>query len=284
MKKHSINRNSPSKRQLNAKLSCLILSIGLLGLSAQPEASDEGVAPAPSNARQKTGETTLVSKSSDGKPGNKDSFFSSISSNGRYVVFYSNATNLVLPDTNEDADIFVHDRLTGKISRVSVASDKTQGNSRSFDPEISADGRYVVFESDASNLVPEDTNGARDIFVHDWQTGKTIRVSVASNGEQGNGESRVSDISAEGRYVMFRSEASNLVPEDTNGAIDFFVHDRQTGETNRVSVASDGTQGDGDSHVGAISADGRYVAFDSESGNLVPEDTNGATTSSSMTG
>jgi Tol biopolymer transport system component len=118
----------------------------------------------------------------------------------------------------------VHDRLTGQTTRVSVASDGTQGNDASWAcPSISADGRYVAFSSWASNLVPGDTNGVRDIFVHDRVTGQTTRVSVASDGTEGNGHSDLPSISADGRYVAFASEASNLVPGDTNRWADIFV-------------------------------------------------------------
>jgi Tol biopolymer transport system component len=222
-----------------------------------------------------TGQTTRVSVASDGAQGNGDSECPSISADGRYVAFASLASNLVPGDTNGRMDIFVHDRLTGQTTRVSVASDGTEGNGDSGFPSISADGRYVAFASLASNLVPGDTNGTWDVFVHDRLTGQTTRVSVASGGAQGNGDSRFPSISADGRYVAFQSYASNLVPGDTNGVLDVFVHDRLTGQTTRVSVASDGTQGDSYSFGSSISADGRYVAFASYASNLVPGDTNG---------
>jgi Tol biopolymer transport system component len=222
-----------------------------------------------------TGTTTRVSVASDGTQGNSGSAWSAISADGRYVAFDSSASNLVPGDTNGVPDIFVHDQQTGQTSRVSVASDETQGNSESSAPSISADGRYVAFYSSASNLVPGDTNGAPDIFVHDRQTGQTTVVSVASDGTQGNGVSYRPSISGDGRYVAFHSVASNLVPSDTNYAQDVFVHDRQTGQTSRVSVASDGTQGNSHSSWPSISAGGRYVAFHSWASNLVPDDTNG---------
>jgi Tol biopolymer transport system component len=222
-----------------------------------------------------TGQTTRVSVASDGTEGNDDSWWPSISADGRYVAFSSLASNLVPGDTNGTWDVFVHDRLTGQTTRVSVASDGTQGNNGSGDPSISADGRYVAFSSLASNLVPGDTNGTWDVFVHDRLTGQTTRVSVASDGTEGNGVSRrPPSISADGRYVAFYSEASNLVPGDTNELVDVFVHDRLTGQTTRVSVASDGTQGNSYSQWPSISADGRYVAFMSWASNLVPGDTN----------
>jgi uncharacterized membrane protein len=110
-----------------------------------------------------------------------------------------------------------------QVERVSVASDGTEANSGSFAPAISAHGRYVAYDSDASNLVPDDTNGTADVFVFDQKTGTTERVSVASNGTEGNGNSARPAISANGRYVTYDSEASNLVPDDTNNASDVFV-------------------------------------------------------------
>jgi archaellum component FlaF (FlaF/FlaG flagellin family) len=163
---------------------------------------------------------------SDGTQGDDSSAIPSISADGRYVAFQSRASNLVPGDTNGHYNIFVHDRQTGETSRVSVASDGTQGNGSSTRPSISADGRYVAFESWSTNLVPADTNDYRHIIIHDRQTGHTTRVSVASDGIQGNGHSDQSSISADGRYVTFHSEASNLVPGDTNGTLDVFVHDR----------------------------------------------------------
>jgi Tol biopolymer transport system component len=230
---------------------------------------------------RQTGQTTRVSVASDGTQGNGVSATPSISADGRFVVFNSTASNLVAGDTNGTNDVFVHDRQTGQTSLVSVASDGMQGNAGSFAPAISGDGRYVVFHSLASNLVPDDTNGMRDVFFHDRQTGQTSRASVASDGTEGNGSSgglSISEppsISFNGRYLAFFSEASNLVPGDTNGKQDIFVHDRQTGQTSRVSVDSHGTQGNGDSFRPSISADGRYVAFHSEASNLITSDTNG---------
>ena len=223
-----------------------------------------------------TGITELVSVASDGTQGNNYSALPSISTEGRYVTFESVASNLVDGDTNGSYDVFVHDRVTGETQRVSVTSDGTQGNGWSYFSTISADGRYVAFESEATNLVDGDTNGFRDVFVHDRVTGETQRVSVASDGTQGNGHSDwLSSISTDGRYVAFESEATNLVSLDTNTAWDVFVHDRVAGETERVSIASNGTQGNDGSYWPSISSDGRYVAFTSDTTNLVDGDTNG---------
>jgi Tol biopolymer transport system component len=223
-----------------------------------------------------TGETSRVSVASDGTQANDHTYWPAVSADGRYMAFHSMATNLVAGDTNGFGDVFVHDRDTGETARLSMAFDGAQGNGLSAYPFVSGDGRYVAFISWASNLVPGDTNGTSDIFVHDRDTGETTRVSVASDGTQGNGQSGQwhHAISADGRYVAFRSFASNLVPGDTNNNHDIFVHDRETGETTRVSVASDGTEGNGFSSDADISADGRYVAFESTANNLVPGDTN----------
>jgi Tol biopolymer transport system component len=191
------------------------------------------------------------------------------------VVFDSSARNLVGGDTNAASDVFVHDRQTGQTTRVSVTTDGTQGNGHSTWPSISGDGQYVTFVSKASNLVSGDTNGVSDVFVHDRKTGQPTRASTASDGTQGNGGSQNPSLSFDGRYVVFWSGATNLIDGDTNGVWDIFVHDRETGETTRVSVASDGTQGNDISRFPSISADGRYVAFESDADNLVSGDTNG---------
>jgi Tol biopolymer transport system component len=195
-----------------------------------------------------TGSTTRVSVASDGTEANGECFQPTISGDGRYVTFPSSASNLVPNDTNDVYDIFVHDMLTGSTTRVSVASDGTQANApfsgtvNDF-PSINADGRYVAFSSASTNLVPNDTNGANDIFVHDMLTGSTSRASVASDGSQMGGAGSYSSISPDGLHVAFSSGG------------DIFVHDMVTGSTTDVSGnrAANPT----------ISADGRYVAFES---------------------
>jgi len=216
-----------------------------------------------------------VSVDSSGNQGNGTSRLASLSADGRYVAFESQAHNLAPGDTNQCADIFVHDCQTGEATRVSVDSAGNEGNRKSHVASISADGRYVAFESQADNLVPGDTNGCTDVFVYDCQTGQTIRASVGSAGNQGSDQSHHPSLNADGRYVAFQSRADNLVFGDTNGTWDIFVYDSQTGQTSRVSVDSAGNQGnDGSVGVHSLSTDGRYVAFDSLAGNLVPGDTN----------
>ena len=227
--------------------------------------------------------TTRVSISSAEVQGNAASIFPSISADGRYVAFASVASNLVANDTNGTTDVFVRDRQAGTTRRVSISSTGTQGNGGSYYPSISADGRYVAFESDATNLVASDTNGTTDIFVRDRQAGTTRRVSISSAELQGNGGSYYPSISADGRYVAFDSDATNLVANDTNGTRDVFVRDRQAGTTTRVSISSAELQGNSYSYAPSISADGRYVAFQSDATNLVANDTNGTSTSSCAT-
>jgi Tol biopolymer transport system component len=203
-----------------------------------------------------------------------------LSQDGRYAAFATSEADLVSGDTNSADDIFVFDRVTGAYERDSTSSSGQQANSYSWGPMISADGRYVAFTSDASNLVAGDTNGQWDTFVHDRQTGKTERVSVNSAGRQAvggysAGQFYAAAISADGRYVAFSSTATNLVPGDTNGALDVFVRDRQTGQTERASVNSSGTGGNADSALVSISPDGRFVLFWSAASNLVSGNVSG---------
>jgi len=217
---------------------------------------------------------------SSGRQANAASNGSSISADGRKVVFQSVASDLVVGDTNMRQDVFVHDLTTGETIRVSVANDGSQANGSSGSdgwgnaPAISADGRFVVFESTATNLVPNDTNGTRDIFIRDTANGTTRLVSVASNGAQGNAASSIPSVSAKGNLVAFQSYASNLTPNDTNASWDIFVRNLETGTTTRVSTSETGAEGNQGSYAPVISADGRWVAFTSWANNLVPGDTN----------
>jgi len=224
---------------------------------------------------RQTGKTTVISKNSAGVFGNGDSYHPAISADGRYVAFDSQAGNLAPGDTNGNANIFIHDRRTGKTSIISKDSAGKPGNQNSFSPAISADGRYVAFLSQAANLVSGNINGKVNIFVHDRKTGKTTVTSKDSVGAFGNGDSYNPAISADGRFVVFDSQAGNLVPGDTNGNTNVFIHDRRTGETKLISKNSAGKAGNNASNHAAISADGRYVAFESAADNLVPGDTNG---------
>lgn len=226
---------------------------------------------------RKSGETTRVSVNSAGIEANGDSLTSAnvaLGGGGRYVPFVSGASNLVAADTNGVGDVFVHDRTLRRTTRMSVDSAGTQANGASFEPTISANGRFFAFSSIASNLVAGDGNGTLDVFVHDRKTGETTRVSVDSAGSEANGHSGQPSISKDGRFVAFYSAASNLVADDTNGVPDVFVHDRKTGTTVRVSVAADGSQANAAALTPAISGNGRAVAFESNATDLVPFDVN----------
>jgi hypothetical protein len=292
-----------------------------------------------------TGALTLVSADAEGLQGNGDSNNPSISSDGRFVAFDSAATNLLDAGPGDDSngvrDVFRKDRETDAIVLVSVADDDlTQGNGESTQPDITADGSVVAFESLASNLlgVGGDNNQRRDIYRRNIDAGTTLLVSVAADGQQanedsfapsitedgllvafhsrattlsvtptfggssqvflkdmapafrtvtlvsvaedgstqGNGDSQRASISARGRFVAFDSAADNLVPGDTLGFNDVFVKVVGTDEIIRLSVAEDGlTQGDAGSFNASISADGRYIGFESDASNLVLNDANG---------
>ncbi len=226
---------------------------------------------------RQTGQTSLVSVASDGSQGNNSSDDPAISADGRFITYWSKASNLVPDGYNGRLDIYLYDRQTGETSRVSVNADGIGGNGDSYYPDISPDGLFVAFQSSASNLDPLDTNGYTDIFIHDLQNGQTTVVSIATDGSQANNYSEGPPaISAGGRYIAFVSKATNLVPGDTNGNEDIFVHDRQTGQTSLVSVASDGTQGNTNSKEPTMSNAGRYITFWSGASNLVIGDSNHA--------
>jgi Tol biopolymer transport system component len=223
---------------------------------------------------RQTGATERVSIATGGAEANGDSFKPSINSDGRFVAFESIATNLVDGDSNGRRDIFVRDRQTGTTERISVSESAAQANRDSFNPSISGDGRFVAFESLATNLIDADGNGRRDIFVRDRQAATIERVSVATGGAQANADSFNPSINADGSFVAFESLATNLVAGDGNRRRDIFLRDRQNALTERVSVSSGGAQGNGDSSKPSINGDGRFVAFESLAKNLVAGDTN----------
>ena len=262
------------------------------------------VAAAPGHAYPRPGSTVMVSTSyqKGDLTDQRDKPYTSspaVSANGRYVAFTSTAQDLVAPEDNPEPTlakiepitaVFVHDMATGKNTVVTVRTDRRQvlcpvGALQSCtlgtDPSISADGRYVAFVSGSPNLVDGDLNLVDDVFVHDLKTGSTVRVSVDSKGAQADRQSAWPSISADGRYVAFQSDATQLVPGDTNNTTDVFVHDLKTGATTRVSVDSSGKEaagsllgGGSSSVIPEISATGRYVVFLSFAANLVASDTN----------
>jgi hypothetical protein len=218
--------------------------------------------------------TKRVSVSSAGVGGNASSYDPSISADGRFVAFWSDSSNLVGNDTNAAFDIFVRDRERKTTKLVSVGLAGGSADASSYLPSISADGRFVAFESIATDLVPNDTNALRDVFVRDLRERRTKRHSLSSAGIQGNGDSRDAAISDDGRFVAFRSSATNLVGTDTNGYDDVFVRDRQQKTTRLISVSSTGVPANLTNYDPSVSADGRFVAFTSFASNLVGTDTN----------
>jgi Tol biopolymer transport system component len=222
-----------------------------------------------------SGATDRVSVATGGTQGNGDSVLPSISADGRYVAFTSLASNLVSGDSNVAFDVFVRDQLVGLTERISVSTSGTQGDLDSDAPSISADGRWVAFRSDATNLVPGDTNGKGDVFLHDRRFHVTERISIATGGSQADQASWEPVISSDGQYIAFMTAATNVVAGDTNGDFDVFLHDRRNGTTERVSVATGGGQGLGGSTYPVISSDGRFVAFQSSAHNFGPVGTLG---------
>jgi Tol biopolymer transport system component len=227
---------------------------------------------------RQTRTTRRISVASNGAEATSVSIFPAISGDARFAAFVSDAPNLIAGDNNGRADVFVHELASGTTTRISVSSAGVEANDHSHSPVFSEDGRFVAFASPATNLVTGDTTGTNsDVFVHDRLTGQTTRVSVSSAGVESNGDSSRPAISADGRFVSFTSNASNLVAGDTNNAHDVFVHDRQNASTTRVSVGAAGAQGNGGSYssLGALSLDGRFVAFGSQATNLIAGDANG---------
>ena len=188
------------------------------------------------------------------------SFGATISEDGRYVAFKSWET-LILADTDNQPDVYVYDRQTMTFELIADAhTTPTAGAGATEQPALSGDGRYVTFVSDAT-LVPDDTNGLTDVFVYDRSTHVTTRASVASDGSQANGPSWEPTISRDGRYVAFRSGATNLVASDQNNVDDLFVHDLQTGQTTRINVTRSGAEARGPSWRPTLTAEGLLVAF-----------------------
>jgi uncharacterized repeat protein (TIGR01451 family) len=191
-----------------------------------------------------------------------------------HIVFSSYASNLVLGDYNGLLDIFLYTAEDGSTRRITMGYAGGEANGTSGQPFISMDGRFVVFRSDASNLVPGDTNGVGDVFLYNVETGQMTRASVGSGGRQANGLSRDPSVCANGRYVSFTSEADNLVPGDNNGEHDVFLHDTETGETILVSKTDGGVIGNGRSHRSFLVPDCSSIVFASDATNFVPNDTN----------
>jgi len=222
----------------------------------------------------RTGVTMRVSVGDAGQEAELECLSPAVSRGGRRVVFQTESANLVPGDTNGFADVFLRDVVQGTTTRVSLGMHGNEAELPCFEPAISADGRTVAFTSYATNLGAGFTIGIQDVFVRDLVHDTLECVSVGTGGIMANHSSWAPSLSSDGRFVAFYSQASNLVPLDVNGAHDVFVHDRQTGETEIVSVSSTGGQAAGPSVTCRISGDGRFVAFTSHADNLVPGDDN----------
>jgi Tol biopolymer transport system component len=230
------------------------------------------------------GALTRITTAPDGSASNGWVGAPAMVPDGRYLAFYAWASNLVARDTNAVQDLFLYDRTTGTMSRLSVAANGGQANDRSGDsrgssaPALSADGRYVAFHSAASNFTRGDSNNRTDVFVYDRQAMITTLISHDSNGVAGNGDSTNPALSADGRYILFQSRATNLDPAvpvlESPGATQIYLHDRTDGSTILISRGPDGRPGDGDSSAPVISGDGHYLAYASNATNLVAGDTN----------
>lgn len=221
--------------------------------------------------------TTLITRSSGGTQANASSNKPRISASGRYVVFHGFPTNLFAgTDTNGNNDVFMRDVQSNTTTAVSVNTVGTStGNGASLYPDVSDDGRYVVFQSTASDLVSGDTNGVSDIFLRDMQTGSTTCVSVNTSGAVANSDSINARISGDGRYVVFVSRATDLISGKTSSTLDVFVRDMQTSTTIRISNSTTGGDPTGDSNaVPEINTDGSIVVYMSWAGNIVENDTN----------
>ncbi len=225
---------------------------------------------------QLLGLTTRVSCSTSGVQANAESNFPLLTPDGAWVAFSSAATNLDPLKTTSISAPFVHEVPTGTTLALPLAQAGAQLDGFVSAKSISSAGRYIMVEGYATNIVAGDTNGAGDAFVHDRVLGTTIRVSVNSAGIQGNGNSFAGGISDDGRYAVFSSSATNLVPGDVNSQSDIFLRDLQLGTTSMLSVNSSGIQGNHWSDAATITPDGRFVAFSSWSTNLVPGDNNNA--------
>jgi RHS repeat-associated protein len=220
------------------------------------------------------GTTSLVSGNLAGLSGNGDSTEPSLSDDGRLIAFASQASDLVAGDTNFTTDVFVRDRVSGTTTLVSVGPTGTSANGRSRNPMISADGRFVVFDSRAANLVAGGSGSVANIFVRDLVAGATRRVSSAPDGSEANVNNVLPYISPDGRYVTFESFASNLGIDlggvDPTHNPQVYLRDLQTGALELMSVTPSGKGATGASFAGPISTDGRFVVFESTSSEILP--------------
>lgn len=227
---------------------------------------------------QGSGAIELASSGLEGAAADASSSRPVLNADGSQLAFVSRATNLVPGDTNNASDVFAYAAATGLV-RASVTVDGTQATGPSSEPDLSADGRLLVFTSSADNLVPGDVNDADDVFIRDMLTGAIAIVSLGRRGAPGAGDSSAPAISADGRFVSFSSNATNLVSGDVNGRQDVFLHDLATGRTTLISVARGGggqnaARAGERALVSDVSGDGQLVVFESDATNLAGRDRN----------
>lgn len=217
-----------------------------------------------------------VSLTADGQETDGTSGSPSLSADGRWIAFQSSARALDPSDDNGHLDIFLEDRASGTLERITHGVDGNSPDFGSIRPAISADGRRIAFQSSATNLVPGDTNGVSDIFLYDRDTRQTTLVSAGLDGEPASGASQYPSISADGTHIAFESRANNLTPGDTNGRQDVFIYEVATGTLELGSRSADGVPGNRDSYHPAISREGRLLVYHTLSDNLLAgQDTNG---------
>lgn len=220
------------------------------------------------------GTTVRVSTPWNGGEANSVSYACSLSGDGRCVLFTSAATNLVPGDTNDCNDVFLRDLELGTLERVNLTHDGLQANAGAYSAWPSGDARFVFFDSDASDLVPNDSNGATDVFVRDRVLASTWRASVTALGGETDGYSWSPAITPDARFSAFTSSATNLAPGDTNAHDDVYLHDGLSGAVTRVSLGVGGGQAEEFCDYATLSGDGRFIAFESTASNLVPNDHN----------
>ena len=222
-----------------------------------------------------TGETVLVTVSASGKTPNDGMESISISGDGRYVAYSTDATNLMPDDRNRAADVFVYDRETATTRLISRNPDGQPANGHSGGAVLSRDGRHAVYHSNAKDLVEGDRGGRWGVVRTDLVTGTTIVVSLRPDGRRPRDGSDAMDVSADGRIVTYRTDSDDIAPGDDNGKYDVFAYDVETGTTEVVSRAPDGSVAAGNSGSGSISDDGRFITFVSDAPDVVPPDTLG---------
>ena len=238
------------------------------------------------------GATVLITRSLVGAEPNGSSERPRLSANGRYVAFLSSASDLHSGDVDDNLDVYRYDRHAGLLELVSVASDGVKGNDMSGGVDMSADGRYIVFESLATNLISGETSPAyqSNVYLRDMQSGATLRLSRGYDGSETDGDSAFPSISPDGLYISFASRATNLIPGDVNNSCDLngypggdwncwdvFLYSRMSGTLELVSLADGpaGGQGNGASMQSDVSNGGSFIAFTSRSTNFIPGDSSG---------